>query len=108
MSANEKQMAYAKRKNAEGQFPQCRSPRVSKGVTSALDVTPLLTRGLLQRKASITSATAPDTRRTSVKLAASISPLRKASRQRIELNANAARANAVRAIILITNVSDIR
>ena len=53
-------------------------------------------------------ASAPETNRIAVKLAGSISPVRKAIRHRIELNANATSANAVRATILITYICDIR
>jgi len=56
----------------------------------------------------IERVSAPETNRIAVKLAGSISPVRNAIRQRIELNANAISANAVRATILITYICDIR
>src|SRR5687767_12115733 len=52
-------------------------------------------------RSSAASVTAPDTRRNTVKLAASISPVANAIRQRMELKAKAVRAKAVRTKIFI-------
>ena len=56
----------------------------------------------------IASASAPEISRTAVNPTGSICDVRKAIRHRIELNANATSANAVRATILITYICDIR
>jgi hypothetical protein len=82
--AKEKQTAYAKRKNAEGQLPRINIDRFD------LPGVLLLTRRLMTIKAA-----APDTSLTAVKPAASASPPLNANRHNIELNANATSAKAV-------------